>query len=274
MPINELITANKAYIDERLLQTRRKFEIMINSNNDLAKQNEYMNLLKQIEVDRKKLNADLFEMPDLNRYNITLEDLQENKANSMVRTNINDYTILRNIPIQKLNEVSHNEEINSIWSYLLFFEKEYLGLLSEQNLRLDYGHAYQREKFFTVFNETIRVLQRYGEMLQEIEGAEKTGNNAYKERLLGLQSKQYRDVIIRTGRFLQSLKAFMDDIFDSEANGEKVLMEPDKIVEISGGQSNIDGITSREALKDLELFIKEYIEFLKIPEIRKIEDEE
>ncbi len=274
MPLDDLISTNKAYVEERLLQTKRKFEIMLNSSSDMNKHSEYTNLLKQIDTDLKKLNADLFEINDLHRYNITIEDLQNNKNDMHVRTNINEYTILRNISLQRLNEVSHNEEINSIWSYLLFFEKEYLGLLSEQNLRLDYGHAYQREKFFTTFNENLRVLQRYGELLQEIEGAEKTGNNNYKERLIGLQSKQYRDVIIRTGKFLQSIKAFTDDIFDSEANGEKVILEPDKIVEISGGQSNIDGITSREALHDLDLFIKEFIEFLKIPEIKKIEDEE
>ncbi len=274
MPLDDLISSSKDYVLQRLNQTKKKFEIMLNSGTGLNKQQEYMNLLKQIERDIKKLSADLFETSDLARYNISIDELQQHRADNQVRTNISEYTILRNINMVKLNEISHNEEINSIWSYLQFFEREYLGLLSEQNLRLDYGHAYQREKFFTQFNENLRVLERYGELLQEVESAEKSGNNEYRERLLTLQSKQYRDVIIRTGKFLQAVDLFIDDIFDSEMNGERVIMEPDKIVEISGGRSNIDGITAREALKDLHLFIGEFIEYLKIPEIKKIEDEE
>jgi hypothetical protein len=271
--IKELIESAKPYIEDKLLQTRKKFELVVASLSDTKKKSELLESIREVERDIKKLHASLFNEKDLKKYKLEKNDLKNNLSGVSGEKGIGEYKILRNIPIVSLNQHSFNQEINALWSYMQFFEKEYLGLLSEQNLRLDYGHAYQRDKFYTSFNETNRFIQRYGELLEQIEDASIRGNKDYRERLVSIQGKQYRDVILRSGKFLHSLDGFIESIFEAESNGERVLLDPEKTVSISGNQASIEGLTSKDALLDLNRFVKEFIDFLKIPEIKKIEDE-
>jgi hypothetical protein len=182
-----------------------------------------------------------------------------------------DYKILRHIPVFPLNEYSKNQEINTIWSYLNFFGKEYLGFLNNQNLKLDYSHSYQRDKFYGEYNDLIKVFKEYGNILRQIETVPHS-NKVYRERLISLETKEYRDLIIKTGRFLYSLLSFVESILNSEKQGETVLLEPDKVVKIEGEISNIEGLTAKEALLDLYQFTKEFLDFIKMPKFSKIEE--
>lgn len=202
-----------------------------------------------------------------------MQDMQNYLSNTQ-KSGGREYKILRNINVEKLNKFSNNNEINAIWTYLNFFEREYLGLLSEQNLRLDYGHSYQRDKFFILFNQTIRTIEDYGRTLEQIQTASSIKNNEYKDELIKVQSKEYRNVIIKSGKFLNAVQDFIDEILKTEKGGQKVLLEPDKIVEIKGEESNIAGLTARKALMDLYQFILEFIDFLKIPDLKKISEED
>lgn len=266
----DLIQKARNYIYERIITTKRKFEVLYSSAKDNTKKEYYLKNLKKIEMDIKKLNENNFEEKDLKSYEITEEEIKE-YLESLKKGNIYDYKILRNIPIIKVSTNCTNSEINSIWSYLNYFGEEYLGLLSEQNLKLDYGHAYQRDQFYTIYNECLRTVEEYGEICDQLTNI--SGNKEYKERLISLQNKQYRDIIIKTGKFLKALETFIQDIFHSEQLGEKVLLEPDKPVEITGSYSTINGVSAKQALYDLYNFVEEFIEFIKIPDIKKIQEE-
>ncbi len=272
--LSMLIKATSDYIRERMSKTQHKFEVLYSSVQDTMKLNQISNNLKQIKSDFQRLELGHFTITDLYRYNISPEDLTKHRPDQIAREELTENKILRNISLLKLNQFCDNSEINAIWSYLNFFESEYLGLLSEQNLKLDYGHSYQRDKFYTAFHETLRVLTLYGESLVQIEEASIRGNKIYKGRLLSLQSKQYRDLIVKVGQFIHSIKNFIEDIQEAQASDEKVLLDPNKIINIEGGGSNLEGITAEAALNDLLEFITEFIEFLKIPEIKRIEEED
>lgn len=273
MAENPLIAVAKKYIEQRLFQTKRKFELLLPGVKDAKKKQSMQETIKEVERDIKKLQSGMFEINDLTRYNITAEDIESHRSNTTRRKSIGEYKILRNINVEHLNDYSTNSEVNSIWSYLQFFGKEYLGLLSEQNLKLDYAHSYTRDNFFTLYNETIRVFERYGELLEQINNADGKGNAEYRERLISIQGKSYRDIIMRSGKFLYSLHNFIEEIFDAENEGQQVIVEPNKIVEISGEHSTITGITSLEALQDLNDFVNEFIDFTNVPEIKRIEEE-
>jgi hypothetical protein len=146
-----------------------------------------------------------------------------------------------------------------------------MGLLSEQNLKLDYGHAYQRDSFFTHYNQIIRSMGDYGSVLEQIIAADANKNNEYKERLVKVQNKGYRDIIMKTGNFLFAIQDFIEDIYRCEREGEKVFMEPDKIVEIKGVNSMLEGLKAKDALSDLLEFVHEFIKYIKFPDLRKIE---
>lgn len=269
MDDNQIIRQGRQYLEQRLSESRRKFELLLSTAKEDSRVRELTNVIKAIERDYKKLQADLFTRDDCARYNINIDDISEYILSDGEEKSV--YKILRNVPVEKLNKYSDNDEINAIWSYLQYFGREYLGLLSEQNMRLDYGHAYQRDRFYNSFNETLRVLSDYGGILEQMETA--NGKEA-KERLIRLQSKQYRDVIVITGKFIQTIRSFVEDIFKSETNGEKVLLEPEKIVSIAGDLSTLDGVTTRQALHDLQMFVNEFIKYLKIPDLKKIEDDD
>jgi len=258
---------------EALKQTKRKFEIVSGTIKDGPKKDNISSSIAGIEKDIKKLNMGVFTVEDLKKYKIDIEVLTDYIGSTSMEIK-GEYKILRNVPILKLNKFCRNEEINSIWSYFLFFGREYLGLLSEQNLRLDYGHAYQRDRFFNNYNACLRVIENYGNVLEQLDNATASGGKEFKERLLNLQSKQYRDVIVHVGKFAHSIEAFIEDILEAEKDGEKVLLEPEKIIEIKGEMATIDGITTRQALMDLYLFIEEFIQYIKIPDLKKINDED
>jgi hypothetical protein len=69
-------------------------------------------------------------------------------------------------------------------------------------------------------------MERYGELIEQIEAATSSGNKDYRERMVTIQSKQYRDIIIRTGKFLNSVESFVEDVFNAEKNGEHVSSNP------------------------------------------------
>lgn len=273
MEVNPLILESKDFIEAKILNVKKKFEIIYSTTKDQTKKDGIYKNLVDIEKDLRRLRENQFTEKDLPRYEIALENLLE-YINSIKQEPLQESKILRNILVEKLNVFSNNQEINAIWSYLNYFGSEYLGLLSEQNLRLDYGHAYQRDRFFTTFNQTIRMVQEYGKVLEQLESSKSSSSTDYKERLIKVQSKEYRDVILKTGRFLYSIKNFIDDILESEKQGQKSLLEPDKRIEILGTPSSISGITVRQALMDLLQFVNEFISFLKIPDLKKIGDED
>jgi len=268
----DLINKSKSFIEQKLFQTQRKLEVIYSTTKDEIKRSEIKRMVNEIERDRKKLESGEFTRKELAKYDIRIEELEKH-VDRGGEVDVSQYKILRNIFIEKLNGLSNNAEINSIWTYMNFFGREYLGLLSEQNLRLDYGHAYQRDKFFTVFTQNMRLLEEYGRILEQIEVASSINNIEQKGRLLKMQNKQYRDIIMKVGNFLYSIYNFIEDILKCEKEGEEILLEPDKVVEIKGTNSMLDGMTAREALMDLYEFAKEFISFIKVPDLKKIEEE-
>ncbi len=268
---NALLDKAKNYIADRLIQTQRKFEVIYSTTADQKKKESILKSVNEIERDMKKLLNGRFAEDEMAKYHITFDELANYLENSQFQ-DVTKYKILRNIPIVRLNQFSKSRDINIIWSLLNYFGTEYMGLLSEQNLRLDYGHAFQRDSFFTNFNQIIRALSDYGKVLEQIEAAEANNIKDYKESLLKVQSKEYRDIIIKTGNFLFALQDFIEDIWRCESEGEKVFMEPEKIVEIKGVNSMLEGLMAKDALNDLLEFTHEFISYIKFPDLRKIEE--
>ncbi|URA10288.1 hypothetical protein [Thermospira aquatica] len=271
MEINELIRGTKEYISDRIEQTRKKLLLVYKTTKDENKKFELESTFRQIDKDLQKLELNQFDEKNLIRYGISTQDLEIAMEELMHQKN-NPYRILHNIRIEPLTPNTRNEEINAIWSYLQFFGKEYLGLLSEQNLKLDYGHAYQRDQFYTLYNDTLKLVTEYGNINDQIAHAELTNNKEYRSRLIQLQNKQYRDIILRVGKFLKSLQSFIQSIFESEQEGVKALLEPEAIVQIEGSDSSLNGTTTRRALQDLARFVEEFLDYIKIPDISKIEE--
>lgn len=271
MDAHSVIKSAKDYIEDRVLGLKKKYEVIYSSAKENEKKSSILKTIEEIERDLRKIRSDVFLEKDLKKYDINMKDLESHIFES--KKEKKESRILRNIVTIKLNLLSTGE-IDSIWSYLNFFGREYLGFLSEQNLRLDYGHAFQRDNFFTLYNQTIRVLEDYGKLLDELSSAKDNKNKDHINSLLKMQSKEYRNVIIKTGFFLKTIQGFIEDLLESEKEGEKVLLEPDRIVQIQGENSSIDGSTARQALMDLSVFINEFIDFLKIPDLKKIGKEE
>jgi predicted RNA-binding protein Jag len=272
MEIADLIRSTKDYIAERIELSRRKLLLVYKNTRDEVKKNELETTFKQIDRDLQKLDQGQFEEKDLARYGISAQDL-EMALEEIIHNKRGGYRILHNIPIEPVSPNTRNDEVNAIWSYLQFFGKEYLGLLSEQNLKLDYGHAYQRDQFYMLYNDVLKVVKEYGEISDQIAHAELTNNKEYRSRLIQLQNKQYRDVILRVGKFLHALQLFVQSVFSSEEEGVKSILEPDAIVMIEGSDSSLNGATAKRALQDLARFVEEFLDYIKIPDISKVEEE-
>ncbi len=258
-----LIVRAKDYIEMKINENRKKFELIYSSTKDNFKKEGLKKIIEEIDRDLRKLNSGNIDFSDLRKYNIREEDLLSYEEDCQMEKK--EYKILRNVPVFPLSEYSKNAEINSVWSYLSFFGREYLGFLSSQNLKLDYSHSYQRDKFFGDYNELVKKFEDYNKILEQLENTKDGGNKLYRERLISVETKEYRNLIIKTGKFLYELLAFIESIFKSEKDGETVMLEPDRIVKIDGEFSNIEGLKAKDALLDLRQFTMEFIDFLKMP---------
>lgn len=271
MEVADLIKSAKDYIATRIEQVQKKLLLVYKTTKDDAKKKELETTFKQIDRDLRKLDLGQFEEKDLVRYGISTQDLevaiQEHLHNRRV-----SYRILNNIQLEPVTANTRNEEVNAIWSYLKFFGDEYLGLLCEQNLKLDYGLAYQRDQFYTLYNDVVKVVSEYGEISDQIAQAESSHNKEYRSRLVQLQNKQYRDIILKVGKFLRSLQTFVQSVFSSEEEGIRSLLEPEAIVYIEGTDSSLNGVTAKKALEDLAVYVDEFFDYIKIPDISRIEE--
>lgn len=98
MDDNFLILKHKKYIEERLKENKRKFELLFNSTKDEFKKSGIKRIIIEITSDIKKLNEGNIDFSELRKYNIRKEDLLKLGDNNSMEE-VSHYRILRNVPI-------------------------------------------------------------------------------------------------------------------------------------------------------------------------------
>ena len=155
--------------------------------------------------------------------------------------------------------------------YLQFFEYEFLPLLSEAKLKLDFKHSLERDGFYHRFGNLRRL---FADLKDEDSRMDPYFVEKHAEDLRQRSFKKKRNLAVETDRFFRSLVRFSGGLVDDVAEGGSVCLNHgdtlhfDRRIE---GKRYLEGETVKGALGQLNNLGKEIVSFLNVPQIESQE---
>jgi hypothetical protein len=244
-PVDELRKLN------RLI---RQFEVVYRSSGDPAQRDRVGVEIKKLKVYREKL-----------------EKFHQIDPNALPEEEVSDQMELRPFlwgMVEKDRQVvaCKDREIYHVSLYLRFFERDFLSILSETRLKLDFKHSLERDSFYHRFESLRKRLEDFEE-----EAIRMSRSGEGLEADLKLRSfKKKRNLTIEADRFFRSLHGFSDELIkDLEQDGMKCLngeevIQFDKIE----GRRYLEGVQVKDALKRLKDLSDEVVQYLNIPQFK------
>lgn len=255
-------------IRKKLEQIKHQLELIYKTSTDPNRRNRIEEELKKVIQDLKKLQEGTLKEEDLYKYEFYRKgdlELEEYEGKT-----IDDFPILRNIPLRPLSSRKDikdwikDDEAQYLYSFIKFFEEQYLPLFTPKILSLEYSHAMKLDQFYYEFTKLEIDLRKYVEMLENIYS---TDNENYVREMTKLKRKRYIELVTKAGQFFHNLQEFLEEILELYRKGEGVIMEPNKVIQLSKEEEHLtaNGLTVVAFLEDMLEFTKEIIEFLNLP---------
>ncbi len=185
---------------------------------------------------------------------------------------LEEFEILKLIKIIQFNHKLNNRELDEIYTFVKYFEDEYLGMLGEYHIKLDYNIAHVREGFYTKVHDIHLAIKNYAESLLRIDN--NTFDSSQKSRQKMDAQVEYRNLISKVGEFFKKLYQFIDNLIEDNQNGGNLVSNPhhklkfDSKLDVS---QVLQGCTVIEGLKDLHHFLSEIMNYLNLPDLKKDE---
>jgi hypothetical protein len=244
-PVDELRKLNKLI---------RQFEVVYRSSGDPAQRDRVGVEIKKLKVYREKL-----------------EKFHQIDPNALPEEEVSDQMELRPFlwgMVEKDRQVvaCKDREIYHVSLYLRFFERDFLSILSETRLKLDFKHSLERDSFYHRFESLRKRLEDFEE-----EAIRMSRSGEGLEADLKLRSfKKKRNLTIEADRFFRSLHGFSDELIkDLEQDGMKCLNGEEVIqFEKIEGRRYLEGVQVKDALKRLKDLSDEVVQYLNIPQFK------
>ena len=248
--------------------------------NDPAKEIRKINrVIRQYEVlvktsvdgdQRYRVKIRLKELRDYKDKILKTFDIDEQKIieeENESRQVANEYHFLNNIIPKDFKNINLNYGISDIDAYLRYYDEEFIVVLSERNIKLDFKYSIDRDNFYHKFKDLQRKIKDYEEEIINIVGISyaKSEELEIKQRNL----KRMRHIEIETYKYFKAIEKFcLDLIEDIEIDGSKCLNSSDiMIFDKIEGKKYLDGMTVSKALKMIRDYSREVILYLNIPQI-------
>ncbi len=177
------------------------------------------------------------------------------------------FTLLNDIVVKKFRDESRDTEMDAVVSYVEFFEKNYLPILSEYYIKLDYNHSMKRDSFYPRYMEIKKAFKEYGYEV-EVQSKEEYDSIAlYKDKSIIFKMRQR--YLMALDRYFKDLDSFMIELMDDHASGGSIILNPLDFVNMSEFEVDrkLDGYTVIDAFIEMHTFCEELIRFLAIPNI-------
>ncbi|MFW6137595.1 MAG: hypothetical protein ACOC7U_00330 [Spirochaetota bacterium] len=174
--------------------------------------------------------------------------------------------ILNKIEVKKHKPYSKDREIDEITSYMSFFENNYLPLLSEYYIKLDFSHSQKRDIFYPGFMEIKKVLKEYDYEI-EVHSREEYNTIAFFKSKSNIYRIKHR-YLMALNTYFRELKGFLDVLVDDHRTGGSVVLNPYGEILLSDSEENrrLQGSSVIEALSEMRIFCEEVIRYLGMPE--------
>ena len=177
-------------------------------------------------------------------------------------------TLLGGIPVKPYKKDSRDREMDTIVSYMHYFENNYLPLLSEYYMKLDYSHSGKRDTFYPRFMEIMHLLKQYDFEDRSVHGGIMGYPQSSRSDKSAVNKGRQRYLFALDG-FFKDLRTFVRTLITDYNKGGTVLLNPDDGVRLDDFEENrvLNDYTVVQALEEVYLFSEEFVRFLGMPEI-------
>jgi hypothetical protein len=174
-------------------------------------------------------------------------------------------------PAKELSQEAYgSQELHHLALYLAFFEKEFLALLSETKLKLDFKHSLERDSFYHRFENLRRLFQ---DLRDDNSSVDAYLGHKHEEDMRRRSFKKRRNVVVEADKFLRSLMHFTGALLEEIQTQGSVCLNRDETLHFDRleGDRYLEGVVVHEALAQLDNFAAEVIGYLNVPQIESQE---
>jgi hypothetical protein len=174
-------------------------------------------------------------------------------------------SVLNVVRITKYREDSRDREIDAVTSYMEFFEKNYLSILSEYHIKLDFNHSIKRDVFYPRFMEIKKILKEYDYELDVLNREEYNNIAFYRDKSI-IHKIKHR-YLLSLDRFFKDLRTFLNVLVDDFDKGGIVILHPQDFLSFSEFEKDrrFEGHAVIDAIKEMYLFSDKFTRFLGLP---------
>jgi len=175
--------------------------------------------------------------------------------------------ILNQISVSRYREDLKDREIDAVTSYMKFFEDNYLPILSEYYIKLDFNHSLKRDTFYPKYMELKKILNDYNHEL-DVLYREEYGNIAvYRDKSVVHKVRQTYLLAIST--YFREVGSFLSTLLDDARTGGSIIINPEEIITLSEfiESRKLDGYRVIDAIEEIYNFGIELQRYLSLPEI-------
>jgi hypothetical protein len=186
---------------------------------------------------------------------------------------LEDFPVLSRLVAGDTEGWEGDQEVRHIALYLGHFEREFLPLLTESRLKLDFKHSLERDGFYRRFQEVQRRLDDWHDAHRRIGdgGFNRDLESEVRTRIFKLE----RNLAVEACRLFRAVQRFAEVLVeDTRGDGVKCLNgdEPVSFDRIEG-ERLLARMPVTEALQALDSFAAEVAGYLRVPDVEGQEND-
>jgi hypothetical protein len=184
-----------------------------------------------------------------------------------------DFPVLSRLVAGDTEVWEGDQEVRHIALYLGHFEREFLPILTETRLKLDFKHSLERDGFYRRFQEVQRRLDDWHDAHRRLDngGFNRDLESEVRTRIFKLE----RNLAVEACRLFRAVQRFAGVLVDdAHGDGVKCLNgnEPVEFDRIEG-ERLLAGMPVTDALQTLESFAEEVAAYLRVPDVEGQEND-
>jgi hypothetical protein len=184
-----------------------------------------------------------------------------------------DFPILSRLVAGDTEEWEGDQEVRHIALYLGHFEREFLPILTETRLKLDFKHSLERDGFYRRFQEVQRRLEDWHDAHRRLEGEgyNRDLESEVRTRIFKLE----RNLAVEACRLFRAVQRFAEVLVeDTRGDGVKCLNGGDPVTfDRIEGKRLLAGKAIADALQELAGFAAEVAGYLRVPDVEGQEND-
>lgn len=245
-------------------------------------QADYSNVSKRIRNLQSRLHASrdslskksiVDELTKLEQERVKIDNVFLESGTNRAQSDEDDFPILLSLQRRYRDVLADHagqaREVLALLLYLRYFEDEFIGLFSERKLKLDVKYSVERDGYYHRFNQLLRRVHDYCEEAVRIQ--EGSYSKTYEQDMLKRMVEMRHAVMIESDAFFRRVHRFAGELID-DLDGDGILCQNgDSELNYSefDRETELRGLTVRDALQLLFDVCDEILEYLDIPDFQR-----